>query len=236
MTVQDPPHWDEAGRLRRLGHLFFSKWHPSRATIDIARSIGQVVDVSALLSQSGMIPTVQTLRPRRQGESRDNQYSGTFGLGEFPLHTDLAHWARPPRYFLLRCKEGALAVATHLLPSAAVVSTLGLTTLRRALVRPRYRGRNGKHCLLPVVLPTTDGLGLRWDPLFLVPMNEAGHRVAEAMSANTWDHSQLVATTLSSPGDTLILDNWRFLHGRSSVPANGMGRTLERVYLSELYS
>ena len=55
------------------------------------------------------------------------------------------------------------------------------------------------------------------------------------MSTGAWDPAQLIAFTLTNPGDTLIVDNWRFLHGRSCVPAVDVNRRIERVYLSELY-
>ena len=35
-------------------------------------------------------------------------------------------------------------------------------------------------------------------------------------------------------GDTVILDNWRMLHGRSAVPEKYSDRMLQRAYLEEL--
>src|SRR2546423_858394 len=88
--------------VRRLGHAFLPRWQTNASTEEVARSAGRLVNVEALLPGSG-IPSVQVLHPRPQAEAPRNQYSGTFGLGEFPLHTDLAHWSRPPRYLMLRC-------------------------------------------------------------------------------------------------------------------------------------
>lgn len=224
-----------AMHLRQNGYVLAPKWHCDETTIDIARSIGNVVDIRALLPWSG-IPTVQTLRPRQTGESSSNRYSGTYGLADFPLHTDLAHWARPPRYLILRCRSGSASVVTRLLPSSALVSSLGTSTLRRALARPRRRSRGGTQCILPLMFSANDICGFRWDPLFLVPMNRAAQRVAEFMSVNAWGQGNLVALALTYPGDTLIVDNWQFLHGRSSVPPTDVGRRIERAYLSELHT
>ena len=221
--------------LRRNGYFFGCSWQNDLGTLETARSLGAVVDIQALLPRSG-IPTVQTLKPRSESEAPRNQYSTEFGLGAFPLHTDLAHWARPPRYVILRCKRGNPAVLTTLLPASALVSVLGIGVLRRALVRPR-RVRVGEvQCLLPLLFGEDTLSGLRWDPLFIVPMNHAGQQVAEVMSTEAWDRSQLVEIVLSEPGDTLILDNWRFLHGRSSVHRAGLDRHLERVYLSSVHT
>lgn len=224
-----------ARHLRQNGYVLVPKWHCDQTTIDIGRSIGTVVDIRALLPQSG-IPTVQTLSPRHTSESSSNRYSGTYGLADFPLHTDLAHWARPPRYLVLRCRGGSTDVVTRLMPSSALASTLGTATLRRALARPRSPSRSGKLCLLPLMFSENDTTGFRWDPLFLIPMNGAAQRVAEVMSVNAWGEADLVTLALTSPGDTLIIDNWQFLHGRGSVPPTGMGRRIERVYLSEVYA
>ena len=87
---------DIADGVHRHGYVLLRKWFIDQTTADIGRSIGEVVDVRTLLPQRG-IPTVQTLRPRHESESPSNQYSGTYGLAEFPLHTDLAHWARDNR-------------------------------------------------------------------------------------------------------------------------------------------
>ena len=69
--------------------------------------------------------TVQTLRPIEKDVSPPNTYSGNYGTDEFPLHTDMAHWAVPPRYLLLRCVIGAASVATRLLDGRQLVATIG---------------------------------------------------------------------------------------------------------------
>lgn len=234
MTIEVSSLLSLEADLHRFGYVFISRWRCEQSTIDIAQSLGIVVDIHTCLPGSA-IPTVQTLIPRHESESPGNQYSGTFGLAEFPLHTDLAHWAIPPRYFILRCRKGSPSVPTYLLHNSALTATLGNATLRRALVRPRHPSRSGVNCLLPLVLSADDHLSLRWDSLFLVPMNEAARRAAEAMKTNAWDESKLAAVTLTSPGDTLIVDNWRMLHGRGGVREDDMDRRVERVYLSEIH-
>lgn len=90
-------------------------------------------------------------------------------------------------------------------------------------------------CMLSLLFRVGDIAGVRWDPLFLVPMNEAGKQVAAVMRNYRWAPSQTVSLTLKEVGDTLILDNWRILHGRSGVSAREQNRRLERIYLSEIY-
>ena len=211
------------------------KWRRCETTIAIGRSLGCVIDITKLYP-TGYIPIVQTLRPHRKNVASKNQYSGTFGLDEFPLHTDLAHWARPPRYLILRCKEGSRNVITKLLACSTIMSVLGTTVLRLALARPRRNTPDGILCAFPLLFYVKDIPGFRWDPLFLVPMNQPAEQIAKLMKYHRWSETEIVSLKLAEPGDTLIIDNWRFLHGRSKVSQIDVNRKLERVYLSEVYA
>ena len=216
--------------IRRDGYVLLRQFRPGQPTIDIGWSIGTVVEMETLKPQSG-IPTVQALMPRHESESSSNRYSGNFGLADFPLHTDLAHWARPPRYFILRCKVGSKAVVTRMLPASALESVLDMDVIQRAVVRPSRTRGSGNLCPLPIVFSAGADFGFRWDALFLVPINTAARRLYKCMSANTWDQTGQLSFNLTHHGDTLIVDNWLMLHGRSSVPVTDVARRLERVYL-----
>jgi hypothetical protein len=179
------------------------------------------------------VPNVQTLAPKQAKSAAKNQYSSSFGLGEFPLHSDLAHWATPPRYFILRCLRGSPTVSTNLLPVNAIVSAIGERFTRKAVFIPRKRWSTGHLCPLPMMFRRNGDTGMRWDSLFLTPVNSAASKVAHAVAIKRWGNS-LESLTLSEPGDTLIVDNWRILHGRSAVNDNSLGRRIERAYLSAL--
>jgi L-asparagine oxygenase len=217
--------------LERTGQAFLPSWQVGRKTAEIAATIGRVVNVPSLLP-GAVIPTIQTLVPRQRKDSLPNQYSAAFGLSEFPLHTDLAQWYRPPRYLLLRCVSGGAGVATRVLPVSSLADVIPVGVLRRAVVRPRRVRPGHASVLLPLVFHSwKDGFALRWDSMFVVPMNDAGRRVAEAMATTGWD-AQITSHYLTNPDDTLILDNWRCLHGRGEVGVAGMTRRLERAYIS----
>ena len=170
-------------QLQDDGYAFISQWHSDRSTCDVASLVGTIIDLDQMLPRSG-IPTVQKIKPRKECEAPKSQYSGVFGLGEFPLHTDLAHWAKPPRYFMLRCIHGIPDVATRLLPASAVVDAVGHAVLRRALVKPRRSSRYGGNAgLLTLAFASGQTLGLRWDLLFLTPMNPAARHVMDFMTS-----------------------------------------------------
>lgn len=224
-----------AGLSRQLqldGYALIPQFRCSGSTFEVASDVGTIIDLEVLLPGS-RIPTVQTLTPRKESEAPESRYSGVFGLSEFPLHTDLAHWAIPPRYFMLRCIHGANDVATKLLPASAVVSTVGHAILRRALVKPRRASRYGNVGLLPLLFFSGQTNGLRWDSLFLTPMSAAARDVMDFMTGSEGTWSELKEIVLVRPGDTLIVDNWRMLHGRSDAVA-GPNRIIERIYLSEI--
>lgn len=187
-----------------------------------------VIDVVEGLHQ------VQTLRPLSIDGAPPNTYSGNFGMGEFPLHTDLAHWAAPPRFVALRCVHGTDSVRTRLLDGRDLTQSIGLETLRRTLVQPRRPLRNGKQ-LLQILqrVSESDTYVLRWDPLYLRPATLRGQHAFDSIT-------QYIAgarsreVVLLNVGDTLLLDNWRMLHGRSAISARGKSRQIDRSYLREL--
>ena len=177
---------------------------------------------------------VQTLAPHPSEQAPPNTYSGNFGTAEFPLHTDLAHWATPPRFVALRCLRGGDRVTTRVLDGRMLIETLGVEALRMALVQPRRPLRNGKQLLrLLERFGDRDEFLLRWDNLYLRPATRLSQGIfADAL--NLLSCISIVEVLLLDPGDTLIIDNWRTLHGRSSVPENSLGRHIKRSYIKEL--
>jgi L-asparagine oxygenase len=205
---------------------------PSLATIEVAQALGAVIDIRGVLPSSG-IPTVQSLRPRNADEVGQNRYSGHYGLGTFPLHTDLAYWNLPPRYLLLRCIAGSNDVFTNILPWSRVVELIGTDVLRRAVFTARNR-RIGYSGLVRSLSYHHEAELFRWDPIFLWALNQQARALGCVMLDPRWD-TVAAKVLLHHPGDTLIIDNWQVLHGRSQILTQGTVRHLERVYLSEVF-
>lgn len=231
-TTQHLPR-DGVNILRTQGFLFLPRWATDQQLLGIARSIGHVVKLPAFLHHSG-IHTVHRLHPSPSEVAPGGRYSSEFGLAPFPLHTDLAHWTRPPRYTLIRCISGSTSVFTKLLHYTHATHALGDEVVERALFKPRRPPRGEVLSLLPMKLRSDSEEGIRWDTIFLKPMNAAAHRVADSMNRGSWQKDCIQSVPLVHFGDTLLIDNWRCLHGRSRVPATSMHRQLERVYLSEI--
>jgi alpha-ketoglutarate-dependent taurine dioxygenase len=190
-------------------------------------SVAQVGTPVSLGSGSSL----HALTPASTDQRGPNSYSGLYGLGAFPLHTDLAHYRLPPRYFVLRCRLPGSLVGTTLLDSADIVASVGASLLSRGLVQPR-RPRAGTRPLLRLYDPAIRLF--RWDFEFIRPASDAGAEAVAAVGA-ALHRSEPAEIRLDYPGDMVVIDNWRMLHGRTAVPPSGTGRCIERVYLEGLY-
>ena len=214
------------------GYALFKRYAPGATTRDVANGLGSVIEIATILPWA-QIPTVQTLQPRESTEVGRNQYSGHYGREAFPLHSDLAHWPVPPRYLLLRCVVGSSEVATNVLLWKALVARLGTRTLQRAIFTHPHR-RRGCSGLVRAAMSYGDEQILRWDGLFLRPLNAEAAAMSAVMREPRWT-AEATPILLSEAGDTLLIDNWQMLHGRSSVPPSARGRRIERIYLAEVF-
>jgi alpha-ketoglutarate-dependent taurine dioxygenase len=189
-------------------------------------------DIGPIVKFAGAA-VVQRLEVRSREAAPPNTYGGHYGNAALPLHTDFAHWFIPPRYLALRCVCGNENVATRLLDGRYIVADIGVAELRRTLVRPR-RAVKGRRPLLHLLQHTGDAdlTILRWDELFLVPASSASNGAFVNVKERIYA-SETHTVVLRDVGDTLVVDNWRILHGRSSA-VTGRDRVLERAYFGEL--
>lgn len=171
---------------------------------------------------------VHTLTPKCAQTSKRNTYSGVFGLDAFPLHTDLAHWQVPPRYFALRCISGSKYVETKLLDSRILISQFGVNCLENEIVMPRKKIRGMNRAFS--IFEQSKNI-FRWDEVFLKPCLRASRfeEIAKCISIMPTRNIKL-----SEYGDLLLVDNWRMLHGRGNVTQAGLSRVIDRVYIREL--
>lgn len=213
--------------VEQQGYAFFPSFYPDLAPLAAAVALGTPEKVDGLR-------LVQELLPMTPELTTPNTYSGNFGLGAFPLHTDLAHWAKPPRYLLLRCANGDPDAQTQIVDGRAVVAAVGSIVLARCLARPR-RPMKGAFQLLPIWHDTFEPIQklIRWDSVYLKPANAYAQDVFRQVEDSLM-HLQPIARVLLTKGDTLLLDNWRMLHGRSPVQNRASSRQLHRLYLSSL--
>lgn len=228
---EQPGEGTIASALNSHGYLFLKTWQPQASTLELACSIGPIVDLEKIAA-AYKLGSIQTLKPRESNESSPHSYSAVYGLNAFPLHTDYAHWGTPPRFLMLRCRLGAPSVTTYLLPWS-YIDEQASHIINRAIVVPRRKHPAQAICPLAVRYRKAGQVGFRWDSLFLRPLNQAAEAMADVVQARA--RIDRIAIALSDPGDTLIIDNWLMLHGRSEVPQQALDRHIERIYLSSLW-
>lgn len=213
-------------KIDKFGWAFIDALYPKDSLDDISHILGE--------TWTGLANHVpHSISPIESKCATPNTYSGNYGLLEYPMHTDLAHWRIPPRYLILRCIIGFPAVKTLLVDGVSIIEECGKSTLSKALVEPR-RPLDGKIPLLRLYRQYNACTGLfRWDSLFIQPKGRKGEIAFERVTEFIADTSPTIVN-LKSRGDTLILDNWRILHGRTAVPKHCKYRTVERLYLDSL--
>ena len=211
--------------LKTDGYLFLKEFKPNIPTFDVASNIGKVQKIDN-------IPAVQQLRPKDKSESTSNVYSGNYGLGEFPLHSDLAHWAVPPRYLMLRCVVPSSDVCTFLVSAQKTIEQTEKIVVERALFKPRKK-ISGQLNLLRFYEIESGFDKYRWDNLFITPDNREAKIIDRHMTNYTEANAEL-RCYYKVPGDTVIVDNWRMFHGRSAVLETSKDRLIERIYMSEI--
>jgi L-asparagine oxygenase len=219
--------WHEVKRdIEQVGFALLSGWVPQLST-------DQILSQQKLATRFEAASRTHGIEPRTDAPL--NTYSGQYGLGVFPPHSDMAHWPEPPRYIWLRCRKGYEAIVTFLLDGNDLVARCGSNLLERSLVRAR-RPLNGRYSLMPLFQPSRASTSsrLRWDQTFIVPASNTAVEGMKAVRAAIADQQQF-SFSLASPGDTLIIDNWRMLHGRSAVPEACTDRIVERTYLRSLH-
>lgn len=211
--------------LEADGYAFLPRYAEDADATSVAADLGDPI-----APWGGAV--IQQLVPREM--STPNTYSGLFGLGHFPFHTDLAHWRVPPRYLVLRCVRGYVDVPTLVLDGRAIIDAVTPDILRRAVVRPR-RPCSEQVRLLRLWQEEAGGHDLlRWDEVFLKPASRIGAFAFERILEELGSAAQSQVAMVDA-GDTLVVDNWRMLHSRPPVPPGREDRRLERVYLGRLH-
>ena len=206
--------------LEEKGYAFFSS-DSNQSMVDIAQRFGTIFKVPTM-------PLVQTLTPRLRDYEGENTYSGNFGVDEFPYHTDLAHWYIPPRYLFLRCVSPVADVVTKIIDSKKICEDIKPDIFSRSHFKPRKKLDRTTN-----ILKIKDGDIFRWDSVFIEPANDIAKSLKSLIEERT-SSTKGLNILLDRAGDCLLIDNWRILHGRSSVNNESMGRIIERVYFTEV--
>jgi alpha-ketoglutarate-dependent taurine dioxygenase len=172
---------------------------------------------------------IDELRPLSRSQAQPCSLSAHYGTGTFPFHTDTAHWRTPAHYVVLR----AVVAHDQCRPTLLIDSrSLQLRSSDRCLLkRAVFAVRSGRSSFLTTIIPRDEKF-FRFDRDCMFPKSPSA---VQASSILTSAETSCPAIEIHwAPNCTLVLDNWRFLHGRSR--GNGKGtenRLLHRVLVAD---
>ena len=212
--------------LRRFGWAFCHLRGSDEATLEaemlcLARQLG-----TPIAERVGR-PIVARLQPKAAVIGRERSLSAAFLTGAFPCHVDTAHWPIPCRYIILAClNPSTRARSTSLLDTAR----LGLKHAERELlaVTP-FRIVNGRNSFFATILHSGRPF-IRYDPGCMRSVSSDGERALGVLCREAWPAQ--VEEVQWNPGEAVVIDNWRVLHGRGESVCDDRDRTLLRVYVN----
>jgi alpha-ketoglutarate-dependent taurine dioxygenase len=181
-------------------------------------SISSQVSSSVAAAALGHASKPVLLYPKESLDTDPWSLSGTYGLNEFPWHTDGAISIKAPDFIILRAVKIFEHTYTDLLdPPQLLADALKKTVLR-------VRNRKGQVRYLPASISKNENRRFRWDPRTCEPITGIGvdEVEMEPCSARIEWHDGLL----------LVIDNRRLLHRRPKITP-GAGRILERTYVWE---
>ncbi|WP_160714897.1 TauD/TfdA family dioxygenase [Chitinophaga solisilvae] len=157
--------------------------------------------------------------------------SAEVGSKNVPLHNDKSYWRIPPRYLILYCREANGFENNHMHVSDIHGAFLQLTEEERASLSER---------VLDIHHPSNRSSGTLQGKVVNYLNEEVFYRFRSDTIEKNWDAfnkwDQLVIDNLVevpfNPGTLLIMDNWKFAHGRRLTSVvNSYSRNIDRVLI-----
>jgi len=167
---------------------------------------------------------VEPIAPRDTQQAHPSSLSATYGLDALPFHIDTSHWAVPCRYLILGCVDaGSQSVPTLLVDRRAVLNRAPDLKLARSAV---FHIKNGRNSFYSSIVGLDDRF-IRYDPGCMNPVSPDGEEALSLFSPSRTRTCQFEFHW--SPGDVLLVDNWKVLHGRAPVHEDSQRLLLRSV-------
>jgi alpha-ketoglutarate-dependent taurine dioxygenase len=232
--ISGRPEEIESG-LTRDGVVYLSNVDDEVRLLEIATSLGACVEPGVGMPAGIHDGRVYSVRTRGDGNGEVDRH-GNLILStthlEFPLHTDAFNRGKPPHYvLLLRTDSSSSQTVSQVSDAWAALDELPEETIRNLSTEPYPSAEGGRPLLEPIGGVRRVRFNRReienWAAQSDLDLPRAAAEALEAFG------DALVARQHSfviEPGDCLLLDNWRFCHGRSQMAADSE-RVLRRVWV-----
>jgi TfdA family taurine catabolism dioxygenase TauD len=179
--------------------------------LETARALGRIVP-----PRRGQA-FVQRLEVKDGPQASPTSFSGLFGAGEFPMHTECANWTVPPRFLVL-----ASVTATR---NSGETRVSPAPSYDSSIAEGVFVVRNGRHSFLASIADRHRSF-IRFDPICMKPTDNRSHAAMSRFAALS---EQMPRHSIQwKRGDILVIDNWQVLHGRGPALR---GRVLLRIYV-----
>jgi alpha-ketoglutarate-dependent taurine dioxygenase len=168
----------------------------------------------------------EILQPKKSNDTTHFSLSSEYGLDNFPLHTDGAQYSIPPRYMILRAKTdsetGTTIANAQLLKKLNLWEIIETTTwIVKADIGNIYTSLFNRHIVEGCEV-------LRYNKQIMRCLNNKrkSEQVEDAIQ------NLPIETINWRKNTTLVIDNWKLLHGREQVKdPNYQNRILERLQI-----
>lgn len=164
-------------------------------------------------------PLVSRLRPTTEQEAKPRSLSAQVGLGTQPLHTDGAHQESPPDFLVFVSERPS---STPTLLRHVHGQSVPWDDLRGGMF---LVGVGSSAFFAPALKGAGATRRLRFDPGCMRPCDARARLAARFLS----DRTSITRVDWTSPGQILVLDNRRTLHGRGDVDDDDLDRELVRI-------
>lgn len=210
--------------LNARGWIEISDIHSPDEMLSLAAQLGDIVHQESR-------PPISTLKPTPTEAAASATASQTYGTGEFPLHTDLAHWPTPARFIVMGNLSVESQTPTLLLDTRGDIALRDLRSLAKRAIWEVSKARRAFACTMLFAHGGTEGF--RWDQNVMRPLNQTAADLAQRLRSelSLTRRENLHSVQWQGKGHALIVDNWRMLHARPSIPTSDLMRTLHRIFV-----
>ncbi|MDO3695991.1 TauD/TfdA family dioxygenase [Wenyingzhuangia sp. chi5] len=207
--------------LKTKGWTEFKSGSSDNELISIASEIGKI-----LKHPNGQ--NIFNLRPILKDKAIKGTFSNKHGLDEFPFHTDTAFLKKPARYILMHSEKPSNCNTTIIsrIDFWDLLSQIDKSNAERAIYLVKT---NSEIFYTSFIFRENNIEGIKYDPSCMFPFNKYAKifdkTFQQILSIIQYENIKW------SGNKTVLIDNWKSLHGRKSVKED-TERELKRIYIN----
>lgn len=187
-----------------------------------------------LIKEFNLTPNIEfsTIRPQSKSEllhGKNPTFSSIYGYDSFPLHTDKAFKKIPSRFLIMKSNHPS-NTATVFFDFEFLFNNL-CSASKNHFFNAIFAIKSTEGSYYNSLFINKTKKNIRFDPLIMTPQNSSATQCLNILKKIDFSDS-LVHKIFWTGSNTLIIDNWRILHGRQKVTKlEYNSRKLQRIYV-----